>query len=100
MAEQMSSTTKLIILNALLEYKDTERKPWAWGEDDAKAIAEAETWVYEQLLPEDKSALRERFDLLEREIDDLKAQIDILGDKRYELIKEVIEVRKLMGGRG
>ncbi len=98
MTEQMSSNTKLIILNALLEYKDTSSKPWAWGNEDAQAIEDAETWVYEQLLPEDKGALRERFDQIEKEMGDLKREIDVLGDKRYELIKELIEVRKLLNG--
>ena len=94
--EQMSSMTKSILLEAVKQYKNTIGKPYRWGKDDLEAIVAAEEWLYSQLLPEDKDALVERFEKLKRESYDLKSQIDVLGDKRYELIVETVEVRTLL----
>ena len=92
MNEQMSSITKLILLEAVKEYKESQN----WGEDDTNAICDAENWLYSQLLPEDKEALNDRLDQLKRESYDLKSEIDVLGDKRYELIGEIVDVRQLL----
>lgn len=99
MNDPMSSITKLILLEALKEYKDTDGKTYHWGEDDAKAIDAAGDWLYGQMLPEDKSALQERYDQIDKELDDLVKQIGALSDKRYELILEIVKVRKLMEER-
>ena len=94
--EQMSSATKHILLNALKEYKDTEGKDWTWGQEDADAINEAEEWLYAQVMPEDKDALQERFWKIEKQLAVLKAEIDWRDDKRFELILEIGDVRRMM----
>lgn len=93
--EPMGSMTKQVLLSAVREYKNTTGKRWSWAEEDLDAINEAENWLYQQVMPEDKDALQRRFDEIEKQIDTLKAEIDERSDRRYDLMMEIGDVRRL-----
>ncbi len=100
---ELTADTKSLVIYALNYYQEMELSPVQdHNQPFVDRVTEALKWIQSQepaMTKDDKRKLREELALLNKEIDDIKGEIDTLSDDRYEKLLQVTEVTKQLGGK-